>query len=1350
MLRNCTLLFSIFVSLSTFSQVIPFDCISARELTDKSPIVVDGNSFGDVGAFDEKGSCFTSTERSPYWFTFEVCKTGTLDAFINPQGTSDFDFVLYDVTNGCGSKTELICNSQATTTTLNNTGIGCLNGTSCDPTTTVFAGRKYAILFSRYTIGSTAGFTLSLGGDCEFSNPALLDYRPKINPQSIVCGPSASITSIVNPSSESFSWIASGPGFVNFSDPTNDSTSVTVSNPGIYRFYFSASKVICTAPLALTDSVDIEFKAITSLFGDSTLTTCESNTAIINLSNVLTGNPPENGTWTDNASSGAMDPNGLFNPYGLGGNQYTFTYSIPATSSCFDTSGVVTINISNELVVLTDSVKCFGGGANYRVFTHIIGGTPSSYEVNGNPQGSAYYSSGFLPNQFQYSFEISDSSGCPSIVLTGTKDCNCITDAGTLSATTLFDCGTQTITAQPLGNDQLDGNDLLEFILYTNTSDVLGSIVLSSPSPSFTFQSPLLANTDYFIAAIAGNNDGSGSVDLNDPCVSISSGLHVKFTGPSAVQISADTLICEGGTAKLMFNVSSSVNVLVTYTGNSQTNQLFLAPGQNEILVSPNQTATYQITSAQDVFGCNSPASGLATVTVSSRPSFSYALANDSVICIGQGVGNPFMVFTLPQNEELSVFYSVNGVIQTPLTGITNGAIFNLQQIVNGKNTFQVYKIVSSISGCTFDVLYPAVNYYYLNTPAVSISADVKEFCSPGASANISFTYNDNLAATVYFNINGAPQTQVLNGTSTINYPVTNNLVFNLDSIRYTEFAACTQPISGTLQIQLYADPTVTLTTEPITCVDPSGRLLISSDNLAAMYNVGAGFSADTIYEFTTPALRTLQIKLGQNCVYTRPFTIINIPPFTLTTTPTHSTCNQKNGSFLPVITGSFVTPISYTFNGIPGNTNLQAGIYQISATDATGCNVTIEDTINSSSPFIFNAYSLDSAFCVAGTKGSIVALASGGDGSFFNYSVDGVNFTPEDTILNLDPRFYTVYAINEKGCIDSIKVKVKSDSILDLNLTALKFLKCFESTDASIKVEVTNSSNNLSYSSDGITYSSNNIFSNLGPGSQTFYAREGSGCKLESSVSFQITRPNPLTITLLSKNDPVCFNSNNGFFILKADGSSNVNYNYTVNGINFQNSGSFSGLPEGFYKLFALNVDGCSTDTIYSTLISPPEIVISGVDTVLNPDLTTGNITIHAFGGVAPLTYSINGLNYFSDSVFTNIPKGEYTIYVKDVKGCISTRYVLVGTVGIKEITPEILMSVAYPNPFSAELRLDLTDVSFDEIKISNTLGQVMWTTNYKNQGIVTIPAQNWSPGFYQINLITPTRTHSLKVIKH
>ena len=51
---------------------------------------------------------------------------------------------------------------------------------------------------------------------------------------------------------------------------------------------------------------------------------------------------------------------------------------------------------------------------------------------------------------------------------------------------------------------------------------------------------------------------------------------------------------------------------------------------------------------------------------------------------------------------------------------------------------------------------------------------------------------------------------------------------------------------------------------------------------------------------------------------------------------------------------------------------------------------------------------------------------------------------------------------------------------------------------------------------------------------------------------------------------------------------------------------------------------------------------------------LSNGSIDVASVtGGVAPYTYSIDGVTYVSTTLFSDLAEGSYTIYVKDANGC-------------------------------------------------------------------------------------------------
>ncbi len=1346
MLRNYLVSFTLFIAASVNAQNNPYDCFTSRVLTSKTTVVVKGNEIGGIGVSDERGDCYQS-ELAPYWFSFTVCKTGTLQAYIDPEGTANFDFVLYDVTDGCTSRNQLVCNNAVSNGANNNTGIGCNNGPSCTGEISLVKGRTYALMFNRITNQPQSGFSLILGGTCTFENPAEALHQPKITAQTTVCGLTTTLSATVNGGANGNWQAAAGPGSVTFTQQTEPSTSVTVGNPGTYKFFFNDIKNECGVPVTRTDSIEVTFRAQLEPVAVSADTVCESSEGI-NLNTWLAANVPTGGSWTSSPGTGITDNSGIFYPNDLGGTTYTFTYAIPASQLCFRTPASIAVTVSKELKVVTDSARCFNSGTSFRVFTHIFGGIAGTYTVNGSPVSSAYYSSPLLPNNFQYSYEISDKSGCAAVTISGKKDCNCTSDAGSLAPEALMNCSTQTITVTP-SSVNVGAGDVRKFILYSNPADPKGSILVTSGAPSITFQSPLVANTDYYIASAVGNSDGNGELDLTDPCLSISNGIRVRFAGPSAVTVSADTTICEGQQAFLHLAVPGGTPVKITLSSLVEDVVAFVQPGESTVSVRPTVSGEYVISAARDVLGCPVQFFGTAKIQLTPRPSLNYRLISDSVVCGGQSMSAPKLLFTIGVPDTLTVYYRVNGIDQPVLTNVTSNSTTDLLRVSNGKNSFQVYRIVSGNTGCTYDFTYPVVNYYYLDSPVITLKANKTEFCDNLGVTQVTFEYAENIKATLYYNISGVRVTQTLADTLTRSYNVTQPLVFNLDSVVYPDFKVCTFPVTGRLTINQYTRPNITFQTSPITCTEPQGKVIIHSSNRTALYDVdNFGYSSDTIYTFDTPGIKPVVAKLGESCTYNYSFTINKIDPYKLTLNITDTRCAKENGSIVPVITGISTPPVTYTYNDLPKNTNLAPGTYVVKATDGAGCVITSTGVVDNSEPFVVTAVARDTAKCISGVKGSIVVTASGGDGTIFTYSSDGMTYGTSPTLNNLDPRFYTVYAKNNKGCIDSVKLKVISDSLLRLNVTVDKYITCYESNDGVVRITPANSTADMVYSSNGYNYSANNSLSNLSPGQQVLYARETTGCKRETTTSFELTRPEPIQISLISEGNPACFNINNGFFILRANGGSLINYSYTVNnGANFQNNGAFSGLAGGTYTIFAKNSVGCSSDTITTTLIAPPPIFVDSVNMTLNPDGTTGNLVIHGSGGFAPLTYSVNGTTYFSDSTFLNLPKGTYTVYVKDDKGCIETKSVLVGGVGIDDV---LLNSISvYPNPFASELTISRGETLIREVKITNALGQEISIASSVNGEDLILNTADWKAGIYIIQVVTTHGTVTKKVLK-
>ncbi|MEO1715270.1 MAG: gliding motility-associated C-terminal domain-containing protein, partial [Bacteroidota bacterium] len=98
--------------------------------------------------------------------------------------------------------------------------------------------------------------------------------------------------------------------------------------------------------------------------------------------------------------------------------------------------------------------------------------------------------------------------------------------------------------------------------------------------------------------------------------------------------------------------------------------------------------------------------------------------------------------------------------------------------------------------------------------------------------------------------------------------------------------------------------------------------------------------------------------------------------------------------------------------------------------------------------------------------------------------------------------------------------------------------------------------------------------------------------------------------------------------------------------------------LPEGFYALTVVDVNGCITEV--DTFLAQPDTLnafITSMDISCFGEVD-GIITVDSvIGGTPPFVYALDGVTFQPSGIFTGLPRGEYTITIEDVNGCSITR---------------------------------------------------------------------------------------------
>src|SRR5690606_24210787 len=138
------------------------------------------------------------------------------------------------------------------------------------------------------------------------------------------------------------------------------------------------------------------------------------------------------------------------------------------------------------------------------------------------------------------------------------------------------------------------------------------------------------------------------------------------------------------------------------------------------------------------------------------------------------------------------------------------------------------------------------------------------------------------------------------------------------------------------------------------------------------------------------------------------------------------------------------------------------------------------------------------------------------------------------------------------------------------------------------------------------------------------------------------------------------CTVAANGTLLISASGNSVLEY--SLDGTTWQSDSLFSNLASGEYTIFVRDEGGCETSenasigTKDDPLITDFEIVEAGC-TVAN-----GSLIVSATGN-SVLEYSLDGISWQSDSLFSNLASGDYTILVRDEGGCETSENVTIET---------------------------------------------------------------------------------------
>ncbi len=165
-------------------------------------------------------------------------------------------------------------------------------------------------------------------------------------------------------------------------------------------------------------------------------------------------------------------------------------------------------------------------------------------------------------------------------------------------------------------------------------------------------------------------------------------------------------------------------------------------------------------------------------------------------------------------------------------------------------------------------------------------------------------------------------------------------------------------------------------------------------------------------------------------------------------------------------------------------------------------------------------------------------------------------------------------------------------------------------------------------------------------------YIKDAGGCINTTGVN--IANPSAPSITNVLTSAATCGNATGVITITATGGVAPLQF--SKDGITFQASNIFNALLPGTYTITVKDANGCLTTRVVVVANTNGPQVLTAVIVNAACGLSNGSITATASGGTGALQYSINGTIYQASTVFNGLAAGLYTLYVKDINGCIKT----------------------------------------------------------------------------------------------
>ena len=397
------------------------------------------------------------------------------------------------------------------------------------------------------------------------------------------------------------------------------------------------------------------------------------------------------------------------------------------------------------------------------------------------------------------------------------------------------------------------------------------------------------------------------------------------------------------------------------------------------------------------------------------------------------------------------------------------------------------------------------------------------------------------------------------------------------------------------------------------------------------------------------PGTYTVTVTDATGCELVLNASVGTPPEFTLQTSATGTDCSDTPDGTATVSTDGGTAPFAYLWNDPNAQTTATAtalggGLYTVTVTDANGCPQTASATVETPGSLHLGSATATAVSCAGGSDGTASVVVEGGNG-VLSYQWDDPAGSTTPTLSDLPPGVYTVEVSDELGCSVGAQVSVSEPAVLTV-LENTTPSDCNGAPTGSIGVQPGGGAGDYQLVwTDGATGFQR---TDLAAGDYAYVLTDGNGCTRSDTATVEAAGA---VVVQAEVSNVSCAGYVDGAIALSVAGGVAP---YQV----VWASGSLdtlrTGLAAGSYPVTIADAAGCS-QTLILDVVGPAPVVVSSLVTAPRcAGDSTGTLELTANGGTPAYAYSLNGTDWQTEAVFTDLTAGSYQGSVRDAAGCV------------------------------------------------------------------------------------------------